>query len=517
MGGWRKDGGSNPQPFPLNPSPLTISLCPPYPSASRHVRVSLPVAALATIRRHGLLKAGDRVLVAVSGGADSVALLHVLQAMARRERWTLAVAHLHHGIRGRTADADATFVRGLARRLGLRCVTGRAQVPALARRRGLSLEMAAREARYTFLAKAAKRLGAAVVVTAHTADDQAETVLLRLVRGAGPAGLAGIPYAVTRRGLRVVRPLLDAGRPEVLAYLRARRLAWREDETNLDRSIPRNRVRHDLLPLLEREFNPRVREALGRASRLIGDDNAFLDRVAEGLRRAFGKGYGADALDLEQARACVPALRRRVLRLWLRGAGVPEEALSFETIERVSAYVEQAARRGALVLEAGWRVVADRHVVRIAAPVRLAPPVVPVRLKVPGVTRLPALGVRITARLAPGVVRERGGRPGEWPARASLDASVWKRRALYVRPVRAGDRLQPYGMAGTRKVHDILIDAKVPRDARPRIPVIECGGELVWLPGYRIARTWAVGKPGSMALQLTVRALFCIEAADPRL
>jgi tRNA(Ile)-lysidine synthase len=446
--------------------------------------------------------------VAVSGGADSVALLHALHALARRRRWRLMVAHLNHGIRGRAAAADAAFVRDLSRQLRLPCTMGRAAVPALARQRGVSLEMAARAARYAFFARAARRAGAAVVATAHTADDQAETVLMRLLRGAGPAGLGGIPYAAEHPGIRVVRPLLDVTRPALLAYLQSRKFGWREDETNADESIPRNRVRHDLLPRLERDFNPQVREALLRGSRLIRDDGAFLDHVAAGLHRAFGKGHAPHELDLEQVRACVPALRRRILRLWLQQAGMAAAGLDFDVIERISALAGRVRGGATLTLSGGWRVTRGSNVVRVSRPT--PPPAARAtryRLRVPGLTPLPALGVRIHVKVAPGLVRERDARPGKWPARASLSLAAWRQRALYVRTARPGDRMQPYGLTGSKKLQDILVDAKVPRAERALLPVVECGHRIIWLPGYRIDRAWAVADPGAPALQITVEPI----------
>ena len=475
----------------------------PPPSTVHPRPSSLASRARAAIRQHALLRPGESVLVAVSGGADSVALLHVLHTLAKRQRWALTVAHLHHGLRA-AADGDAAFVSDLARRLGVPCVVSRVRVAALAKRCGISVEMAAREARYAFFARTAKNVGAAVVAVAHTADDQAETVLLRLIRGAGPAGLAGIPRMSDHHGLRIVRPLLDFTRHDVLAHLNAHDLGWREDESNLDQLIPRNRVRHELLPLLEREFNPRVREAVLRASRLIRDDNAFLDVVAAGLRRSFGKDLGVNEIDVEQVQACTPALRRRVLRLWLRDAGVPESGLEFETIERLSAFMAQVGSSRLFVLSDGWRVVRGSAAFRVDRPVKPSVRPVRVRLQIPGETVVAGLGLRIRAELGPGVVRERGGGPGCLPARASLNAAAWRSRAVYVRTWRPGDRLQPFGLAGTKKVQDILVDAKTPREVRGRIPLIECGGELVWLPGYRIARGWEVPADAPTALQLTI-------------
>ncbi len=478
-------------------------------SATSHLPPSTFLSSLlATIDAHRLIDRDAKVLVAVSGGADSVALLHALHALARHRRWRLTVAHLNHGIRGRAAAADAAFVRDLARRLRLPCIVGRATVPAIARQRGMSLEMAARAARYAFFARAARRAGAAVVATAHTADDQAETVLMRLLRGAGSAGLGGIPYAAEHPGIRVVRPMLDVTRQAVLAYLNARDSGWREDATNADCAIPRNRVRHELLPQLERDFNPQVRAALLRAGRLIRDDGVFLDGVAAIMLSTFSKGRTRHELGLESVRSCVPTLRRRVLRLWLQQAGVSGDGLDFESIERISALAERTRGGVVLTLTGEYRVTRGADALRVG---RLTPPpeapATRCRLRVPGVTVLPALGVRVRVMLAPGIVRDRDTRPGELPARASLSKAAWRRRVLTVRIACPGDRMRPFGMTGSKKLQDILVDAKIPRGARAVLPVIDCGGRIVWLPGYRIDREWAVADPHASALQITVERL----------
>ncbi|MDE3076556.1 MAG: tRNA lysidine(34) synthetase TilS, partial [Chloroflexota bacterium] len=212
------------------------------------------------ITRYRMAEGGRLVVVAVSGGADSVCLLHLLTGQGCR----VVVAHLNHGMRGRAGDADAAFVRELSERLGHRCVVERRDVPSLRRERALSLEEAAREARYEFLRAVAEREGAEAIFLGHTADDQVETFLMRLIRGAGLAGLSAMR---SKQGI-LYRPLLSVWRTEVEDYLRERGLEWREDASNLDPRFFRNRVRHELMPLLVR-LNPGVKEVLLRETRLL--------------------------------------------------------------------------------------------------------------------------------------------------------------------------------------------------------------------------------------------------------
>lgn len=444
------------------------------------------------------------MLVAVSGGADSVALLHALWTRTRGRRGRLVVAHLNHGIRGASAEADARFVRVLARRLGIPCVIGRTDVPVLARRRKLSIEMAAREARYAFLAKTARKVGACAVATAHTADDQAETVLLKLLRGAGPAGLSGIPAETRIDGICVVRPLLRATRRDVLAYLRSRKLDWREDETNRDPRFLRNRVRHELLPLLERDYNPAIRATLGRTAEVLGAEDEWMDLEArKALGRCMSSGKGP-ALNTEALRDQPLALRRRVLRLWLAQSGVPAERLDFDAVARVDRLARGSRMSCAIDLAGGWEVRRERDTLRAGPARKECSSPFRCRVRVPGTTLIPELGLAIEVSLSSGVAKERDTTPGRLPARASLSAAAWRRRVLWVRSWRPGDRMAPFGLRGSKKVQDILTDAKVPRDERGRIPLFECGGDIVWIPGYRIARDWAVRDRADVALQIAM-------------
>jgi tRNA(Ile)-lysidine synthase len=292
-----------------------------------------------TIAR-SLMSAGDRVCVAVSGGADSVALLLALSE-ANREREALGVVltavHVHHGLRSAEADADEAFVRELCDKLGVPLVVERVNVPARQAAEREGLEEAARELRYRVFWELMKSSRADVVATAHTLDDQAETVVMKLLRGAWTEGIGGIAPAVESgvRG-RIVRPLLGARRAEVEAYLRERGQTWREDATNRDVSLMRNRVRHELIPIL-RGFNPGIDAALARLAEIARDEEGFWQaevakvlpqvllqgRPIRGGGRAVSTvtGNSSCAVEVERLRTMTPALRRRVLRAAARSLG----------------------------------------------------------------------------------------------------------------------------------------------------------------------------------------------------
>ncbi len=307
----------------------------------------LPEIIRLTIQNRVLWRRGARIVLAVSGGADSMAMLHAIASLRDESKLDLRVAHVHHGLRGRAADADANLARKTAKQLRIPFHCCRANVKAAAKRKQISIEMAAREARHDFFRKLEKKFRA-VVATAHTRDDQAETVLLRLLRGSGTDGLGGIAYKTKVRGLSLVRPMLDVSHDDAIRFLRARKLKWREDASNRDAAMKRNRVRHELLPLLEKKFNPRIREVLARTAEVLRADSDYLTGQAG---EEFDSRVGPDgSLDLADAEgdAIHEAIRRRILYRWLlHHAGVTPDRLDFDLVGRVGS---MAATGGALTL-----------------------------------------------------------------------------------------------------------------------------------------------------------------------
>jgi tRNA(Ile)-lysidine synthase len=415
-----------------------------------------------TIRRHAMLAGGETVLVAVSGGADSVALLHLLSSLAPDWRLRLHVLHVDHQLRAESA-ADADFVRALATRLGLPVDVATVAVD----RRG-SLEAAARAARYAALESCAARVGAERIALGHTADDQAETVLMRLVQGAGVRGLSGIPPV---RGA-IIRPLIEVRRSALEAELSRVGLAWVEDGSNRDPKFLRNRIRHELLPLLTDSYNPEVAGALVRMASLARETVGALDQAAAAeLDRLAVWSDRAAILRLEALRAlprpvAAEFLRQAAARL---GSRAPLRAWAHRGLKRV--FAVPAPRRPFKL--GGVTVEVSGALARLAtAPL---PALIERTVIVPGRTELPEIGQALEARL---VGADAYAIPRE-PSRVAFDADELA-TPLVVRAPRRGGRVAAVGGV-ERRLKTLLIEAKVPRWDRGRVPLIEAGGTIVWV------------------------------------
>ena len=449
---------------------------------------------LEAIQRERMIRRGDRILVAVSGGSDSTALLALFAGAAADLGIDLHVAHLDHGWRGKASARDAESVRRLALSYRLPVTVGQLD-PAVWRRRPSSREARARTLRRRFLEATAAEVGAQRIALGHTLDDQAESLLLRLLRGSGRRGLAGI-YPVVD-GL-YIRPLLGLRRADLRAWLRARRLRWREDVTNRDLSLTRNRVRRRLLPLLERDFNPRATEVLARAANLLRDEEEWLESLT-------GEAYGAVAseqpqgvaLDAERLGAMPRALRRRVARRAVARCLGHLRGIDQRHVDRALALLQRGKPRS-LDLPKGLRVSRDDDtlVFRVRDAERAETAEVAGMCPVPGELRFPLL--RLTARLA----EEGKPLPKPGPDRALLDADLVK-GPLVVRPRRPGDRFHPQGAPGTRRLKSFLIDRKVPVDERGRIPLVLSGEKIAWVVGHRIDDRFKITPATRRVLVLT--------------
>ncbi len=456
------------------------------------------------VAQHALWTVDTRVVAAVSGGSDSVALLFLLQQIAARGDCQLSgLAHLHHHIRGTSADGDAAFCRDLAARAGVPAVIGDADVPALARAAGVSLEVAGRDARQQFYLDAQATLRASRVAVAHTRDDQAETVLLRLVRGAGPAGLSGI---APRRD-HLVRPLLEISRAELQAYLSEMGEPWREDATNADCAIPRNLIRHEVLPRL-RKLNAQADAALARTADILRTDAAFLDglandavtrlvRIEEASRRVV-----VDASGLAQLPA---AVARRVALQALKTAN-PSCSYGLEEAELLCA----AAVGGAGASLAGIDM--ERSGANVVLVSRKLP-------RMPSVAGVPGVDQFALQLDIPGAVEAPHGRwtltaagpmprheaPATEAGQVMIDASTLS-PGLIVRPRRPGDRLHPLGAPGSKKVQDVFVDRKIPRDQRDQEPIVtDEMGRIVWVAGQVLASPFRVTPLTTTVVILTLR------------
>jgi tRNA(Ile)-lysidine synthase len=456
-----------------------------------------------------MIPAGARVMAGVSGGADSVAMLYALHYLQKSMRFSLSVAHLHHGMRGSGADRDQDFVRQLAWKLRLPVYTDRCDVPAAAAASGLSPEMAARQARQAFFAALCSRMGADCVAVAHTLDDQAETMLMRICRGAGLRGLCGISYANPVRELRMIRPLRDVTHEQARAFLCNHGLVWREDAGNRDMRYVRNRIRHIVMPVLREQVNPAVREAVCRLGMLAAEDEAVLQELAcrryRSIRRRLPE---AALLPLASVRGIAPALLRRILMCWLEQAGADLSHIGFRHLRQLGAMAADREGGAVCILPGDWEVRHEYDQLHLLRRGRERGPVpFSHTLRVPGQTVVPEAALVVTCRWSRGIVRDRRSAIGRFPAVATLNGSRCRENSITVRNRRPGDRMAPMGMRGTRKLQDIFVDAKVPVRLRRVLPVFTSGPEIIWLPGYRVARGWEVPAPDAECLKIRVRRM----------
>jgi len=459
-----------------------------------------------TVRSHGLVEAGGRVIGALSGGSDSVALVLLLKALDEAGDLALVgVAHLNHRLR-ESAARDEQFCRDLATRLAIPIDVDSVDVADLAARRGVSIEVAGRDARYAFLAQAARRAEADRVAVGHTRDDQAETFLLRLFRGAGARGLSAIR---PRNGV-IIRPLLDVGRAELRAFLAAQGVSYCEDETNADLDNPRNRIRHELVPYLRDHFAPDLTAVLARAAAIARDEAEWLEGQAiESARKIVLSSGGSPQLDVDGLLALHPAVARRVVQQVLAEfAG--GRFVGFDHVEAVLALARGAGPRqvdlpGQRAVRAGGRI---RLALEPAREGRPAPAPAAARpLPVPGAVELADLGWELAAEpLAPNGVQSQKGLSARGLTTA-VDRQALA-EPLSVRTRRPGDSLEPLGLGGRKKLQDLLVDAKVPREERDRLPiVVDAGGRIVWVVGHTVAQAFRVTASSQAVIVLKARRL----------
>jgi tRNA(Ile)-lysidine synthase len=459
---------------------------------------------------HRLWKAGDRILVAVSSGADSVALLHLLRLLGREMNFELTVVHLDHGLRGKAAREDRRWVEELASRLELPCIAARREVGPVQETGGYSPEEAARRVRYDFFREVSRRTGIKVLALGHQADDQAETVLLRLLRGGRPAALAGMLPARREGELLLVRPLLAFRREDLLAFLDEIGEEFRRDLSNRDLSFLRNRVRHRLLPLLEKEYSPRCRELLVELAEREREREGYLrGRLDERCRELFRRTAEGPALACGRFLRAAALERGEALRYLLARGGVSSpHRRHFRALERLAA--GPSGRRLDLPGPVSARREGDLLVISLRREAKTLPTL---PLEIPGERIIEPLSSRIQVRVYPAppdlAFRRRAGRAeadGSGPWREYLD----RERVvppLVVRSRLPGDRYRPLGMEGRKKVKKILIEAGVPLSRRGLIPVVADRERIIWLAGHRPNHHCRVREDTREILEITLEPL----------
>jgi tRNA(Ile)-lysidine synthase len=451
-----------------------------------------------TITRYSMFAPGLRLGVAVSGGSDSIALLCALHALAPRWNLALTVLHVNHRLRGAESDGDEQFVRETAARLGLPAVVGQAELhPDQA-----NLEESARLVRYRFFEEAARQLELGRMATGHTLDDQAETVLFRLLRGSGTAGLGGIRAVAGR----IVRPLIEMREHDVRDWLNAIGQPWREDSSNRERRFARNRIRMDLLPLL-REWNPNVDEALARVASLAAADDEHLDREAAALAGRLCRDWcDGVVLDAPAAAALAPALRGRLLRTAIEKARGSLRGIEWQHLRRVEGLSASGTRTASAALP-GLRAIRSFDSLLLIRPDAMP---VPYRYEpASGLSRWWDLPGR---RLWLGPVGDPPGGPDVPFAESSYNTgcACCHRIVVYgaweLRSWRPGDRFRLRQHGASKKLKDWFQIARIPSWERPLWPIIQAEGSVVWASGLGPAATSAgrAGEPGTPVSVLEV-------------
>lgn len=430
----------------------------------------------ATIAERALLRGGERVVLAVSGGPDSMTLLHAMLSLAGELDLTLHVAHVDHRLR-EDSDKDAALVEHEAASAGL---PFHLHVADPSPERGVSPEDRARRIRLGFLSEVAREVGASRIATGHTRDDQAETVLMRLVQGTGRRGLGGM----TPRRWYTIRPLIDLRRSETEGFCRTRGLQVAMDPTNLDRRIVRNQIRWGALPMLRDTLNAQIVDALARLADVAREEDAYLDAQAAAGIRADPRDEETH-LDIEALRGLPRALQRRALRLatWTHNGAT----FAFEHTDRLLAFALQANPSAVLDLPEGIRARVEYGSLVLGPRTVEAPPAA-VELIVPGETALAGWDMRVQAWVTNEPVTT-------WPdgkGMCVVDADRIE-RPLQVRAPADGDRFTPLGVAGTKKLGDLFTDARIPRARRPLVPILtDASDSIVWVIGHRIDARAAV-------------------------
>ena len=453
------------------------------------------------LTNHRFFTPGDRVLVAVSGGPDSVALLYVLHEL--REEWGLhlEVAHLQHGIRGEEAKQDARFVAALAGKLGLAFHLQEIDLPELRSRAGKgNLEALARAQRYQFFAQIAQRQGLNLITTAHTQDDQAETMLMWLLRGAGRKGLGGISPAQALhsssddldRGCEIVRPFLETSKAEILEFLRQRQIDYRVDGTNRDTKLLRNWIRLELLPQLRERIDGRVAARLAGQAAMLREEQSVLDQVAQ---TELGKCRRGDGLDRTILLRQPVALQRLMLRRWIEEVRGNLRGIDFAHVEALCCLAGAGPAQGRIAIPGGWELRRQYDLLRLVKGARQRQSICYFySMTLCAHLSIPEAGV--------GILSERLPSPVEIQPTSSMEAifdADELPEPLAVRNFRNGDRFAPLGMNGRKKVKDLFIDRKVALSERIKLPMLVGADQVLWIPGYGRSR-FALVTPASRAI-----------------
>jgi tRNA(Ile)-lysidine synthase len=457
-----------------------------------------------TIIRHRMLRKNEMVLIAFSGGPDSMVLLDALDKLKSKYGIRLCLAHFNHRLRGKAAEEDAEFAEKTANERKLMFIGSSADVAAYAKENKLSIEAAGRKLRYEFFLRSSLTVGASKVALGHTADDQAETLLMRLIRGAGPGGLAGIPpirRLDERSGLKIIRPLITSWRSEIEQYLGERQLDSRRDVSNEQPEYFRNRIRLELIPHLEKEYNPQIKQHFAAAASALAIENDFLSGEAELLagETLIERRQEWVVFDARMLTRLHPALRPRIFSKLLKMAR--PQASMLETIHFMEADALLAAG-GKMHLPGGLSLeVSEGAGLISSSSAESARKRKSFLVDLSGVRAIPELNLAVKT-----VLMRKISAPSRLirlctPSRQYFNLKA-VREPLEIRTRRPGDSFSPLGMSGSKKLKDFFIDKKVPRFLRDYIPLLVSDGRIMWVMGYAIDKRFMLKSNSTSALRV---------------
>ena len=461
-----------------------------------------------TIKKKRLIEKGDRVLVCVSGGPDSMALLHLLMGYSKEWGIDLTVAHLDHMIRGGQSKKDADFVRNFCEKNRIDIICEKVDVKRHARSSKSSLEEVARDIRYGFYQTAAFKSKANKIATGHTLDDQAETVLMRLIKGAGSRGLSGMPYKRLLGNIWVIRPLLDVRRRDIEIYLKKNRISSRADASNLQTKYLRNRIRHVLMPLLEKKFNPNIKQNLCFLAETLSGEFDYMNNIARNKFKALSaiekdsiaiktKSLGRQHVSLQRLiiRNAIERLKGNLRKISYRHWEAIEAMLSDSGTARLSlpGRISVTRKKGHIILSTGTT--GQSHAKRSKKTGLL---------DIPGELNMPELGIKVRAELVGKIPIFHRGKKRKKVEYINGDAVT---SPLRVRTWRNGDKIRPLGMRGYKKMHDIFVDEKIDICERSKIPIVFSGQRMVWAGGVKLSDDFKVRGRSKKTIRLSLHKI----------
>lgn len=465
-----------------------------------------------TIENYKLLKQYDKIVVAVSGGVDSVVLLDVLNKLSEEYHWQLIVAHLNHGFRGAEADADAQLVEQLADSYQLESFIEKISVPHYIMETKQSPQEAARNVRYEFLERVRQKTKATAIAVGQNANDQAETILINLLRGGGVSGLKGIPV----KRDEIVRPLLGIKREEIEYWAKMNSLSFCFDSSNANTVYLRNKIRLKLIPHLEETYNPMLVNNLNKTAAVLAAEDQYLtEKTAEKLAQIVVKNDQQLKLDLTLWAKEDIAIQRRIIRaVYDQLASESNCTLGFDHVEQVIHWAKEGKTGGLVALPGKVTVrkeysyliftvddVNNRDKTKFSQLWQKA-----ILVNVPGETIVEQLGITVKTEVVEHM--SSGKIPSSNNEQIFLDGSKLFGKDIYIRSRRPGDRFSPKGMKGTKKLKDFFIDEKIPSHLRGKIPLLTTGkGEIIWVMGYRMAQGYQAIDSNKPILQVAFTQL----------